>query len=325
MQPDAADAASALDQIDTSSLDALEVVRGEEATVRELVQKAAERKGSVSKEVFSRVMGDYDGRLKSLEERARPLRAQARGEMAKLEALHGRLKSVFDAAALAHQEIEFRHDLGELKDEEFEARAQETKLAVASHQGAFNRAEALRQRFLELLPPQTMPAPSGSPEGEEREPAPQAVSSRAKGGERTPATSAKRLAVREPRSSEPKTLFVSGEPLAKDLPQKEEYGTVAVLQPPRLVEDVNGVPGTAHVVVTGATVGRTPDNQISIATPDVSRRHARIECRPDGSFVVIDLRSGNGTFVNGERIKERRLKDGDKVRFGNRSFVFHNA
>jgi len=35
------------------------------------------------------------------------------------------------------------------------------------------------------------------------------------------------------------------------------------------------------------------------------------------------LKSGNGTFVNGERIKERRLEDGDKVRFGNRSFVFH--
>ena len=42
---------------------------------------------------------------------------------------------------------------------------------------------------------------------------------------------------------------------------------------------------------------------------------------PEG-YVITDLDSGNGTFVNDERVKTRKLKDGDRVRLGDRAFVF---
>ena len=50
-----------------------------------------------------------------------------------------------------------------------------------------------------------------------------------------------------------------------------------------------------------ATVGRSASNDIQIAEGHVSRLHAVITCR-DGSFIIDDLESANGTYVNGDRI-----------------------
>jgi pSer/pThr/pTyr-binding forkhead associated (FHA) protein len=63
-------------------------------------------------------------------------------------------------------------------------------------------------------------------------------------------------------------------------------------------------------------VGRDEEAAIRVDEPLVSRRHARIERRPDG-WVVIDLGSTNFTRVNGERVRrEREILDGDELRFG---------
>jgi pSer/pThr/pTyr-binding forkhead associated (FHA) protein len=48
-------------------------------------------------------------------------------------------------------------------------------------------------------------------------------------------------------------------------------------------------------------IGREP-GQAVLDSPQVSRRHAIIEARPDGSHVLRDLNSANGTYVNGQRI-----------------------
>jgi hypothetical protein len=71
--------------------------------------------------------------------------------------------------------------------------------------------------------------------------------------------------------------------------------------------------------ITGmeATVGRHKGCDIQIDEPEVSRKHARITWSGTG-YVVEDLRSANGTFVDGERVTEpRALKDGDLLRLGN--------
>jgi pSer/pThr/pTyr-binding forkhead associated (FHA) protein len=52
-----------------------------------------------------------------------------------------------------------------------------------------------------------------------------------------------------------------------------------------------------------ATIGRSPDNDICIPEQHVSRRHAVINYR-DGLFMITDLDSANGTFVNDEQIGE---------------------
>ena len=63
-------------------------------------------------------------------------------------------------------------------------------------------------------------------------------------------------------------------------------------------------------------IGRHPNVDISIPSPAVSRLHARLTREGEGYFLE-DLGSSNGTFLNSERLLERRLlKAGDQVRFG---------
>ncbi len=69
------------------------------------------------------------------------------------------------------------------------------------------------------------------------------------------------------------------------------------------------------------SIGRARDNDIVIENLAVSRNHARIR-RQDGSFVLTDLNSANGTYVNGSRINKSEVKDGDLVTVGKHTLVF---
>ncbi|MCA1686518.1 MAG: FHA domain-containing protein, partial [Planctomycetia bacterium] len=54
-------------------------------------------------------------------------------------------------------------------------------------------------------------------------------------------------------------------------------------------------------------IGGDPDCDLVVDVPSVSRHHCRLSRRRDGSFVVEDLGSTNGTFVNGQRIASETL------------------
>jgi len=60
-------------------------------------------------------------------------------------------------------------------------------------------------------------------------------------------------------------------------------------------------------------IGRDPECNVVLPLQTISRRHARILCEA-GEYYIFDLRSLNGTFVNGERVVSRkRLRDGDEI------------
>lgn len=63
------------------------------------------------------------------------------------------------------------------------------------------------------------------------------------------------------------------------------------------------------------TVGRHPDADIFFDDVTVSRRHAEIT-RVGSSFEIVDQRSLNGTYVNGERVDRATLANGAEVRIG---------
>lgn len=64
------------------------------------------------------------------------------------------------------------------------------------------------------------------------------------------------------------------------------------------------------------TVGRDPGNDVILRDPKVSRRHAEIVFER-GFFVIHDLASANGTFINGRRVRVAPLTNGAKLRLGN--------
>ncbi len=80
--------------------------------------------------------------------------------------------------------------------------------------------------------------------------------------------------------------------------------------------------GTKYVLGPEVTrVGRHPESEIFLDDITVSRRHAEF-LRDGMGYVVKDVGSLNGTYVNRERIEEARLASGDEVQIGKFKLVF---
>ena len=76
------------------------------------------------------------------------------------------------------------------------------------------------------------------------------------------------------------------------------------------------------VTTSGAIVGRARECAVQISYDgQVSRRHCRV-VEKNGRFYVEDLGSTCGTWVNGERVVERRLLGGETLHVGSASFFF---
>jgi len=72
---------------------------------------------------------------------------------------------------------------------------------------------------------------------------------------------------------------------------------------------------------SGVVIGRAPDCEVRLDEDGISRRHARLFRREDGTVCIQDLESKNGTFVNGERVETFGLRDGDKIQIGSVSIL----
>ena len=72
-----------------------------------------------------------------------------------------------------------------------------------------------------------------------------------------------------------------------------------------------------------AVIGRSKKCDIYINNPYLSKNHSRITFS-EGKFYIEDLKSTNGTYLNGKALGSRpvRLKDNDKITFGDLSFLF---
>jgi pSer/pThr/pTyr-binding forkhead associated (FHA) protein len=96
-----------------------------------------------------------------------------------------------------------------------------------------------------------------------------------------------------------------------------------------LMQNIVGEVPKGNIVVTDAggneqripiaaelTIGRVQGNDIALQTGMLSKRHTRLVVR-DGKLIVVDLRSTNGTYVNGQRINAPQvLKSDDKIHLG---------
>ena len=103
---------------------------------------------------------------------------------------------------------------------------------------------------------------------------------------------------------------------------ESDTGVAQVIDAPALMMDVFDGPPRVHVIEQQLNIGRMRVNDIPLpAEHEVSRLHARVWL-DDNRVYIEDNQSANGTFVNGERIKRRRLFGGEEIRVGPQSFRF---
>src|SRR5258708_1611489 len=84
----------------------------------------------------------------------------------------------------------------------------------------------------------------------------------------------------------------------------------------QLLKEVNLEPGTL-------TIGRLPDNMLQIDNLAVSGHHAKV-ISEGNQYVIEDLGSLNGTYVNNQRVGKATLNDGDQVLIGKHVVQFPN-
>src|SRR4030095_3680198 len=94
----------------------------------------------------------------------------------------------------------------------------------------------------------------------------------------------------------------------------------------RLIMRAGPTPGAAFTLEGDQiTIGRDSVNEVVINDAEISRRHARLTFQ-GGKYVLEDLGSTNGTFVNGQRLAGPRvLKPGEVVSFGEQIVVVFEA
>lgn len=110
----------------------------------------------------------------------------------------------------------------------------------------------------------------------------------------------------------------------KDVVSREAFrylGESARVTVSRLVLVTDGNEQSYPLTRDAYTLGRHRNNDIVINDPKVSGFHARIDRAPEG-FVLVDLKSRNGSFVNGRRVENGALKTGDEIRLGTARLIY---
>jgi hypothetical protein len=95
---------------------------------------------------------------------------------------------------------------------------------------------------------------------------------------------------------------------------------------PQLIASVEGVE-IKHVYLQKdrTTLGRSADNDIVFDNMVVSGHHCVFELRGLAEVFIEDLRSTNGTYINGQMVKRQRLRDGEVIAIGNFRIQFLGA
>jgi hypothetical protein len=125
--------------------------------------------------------------------------------------------------------------------------------------------------------------------------------------------------------------------------EDEEKRAQHLPPPPKGVPPIPDVGVTARVTMSNITrevqlvfkpggrrlnVGRATDNELALHDASVSKIHATLLMNAQGTLLVADTGSTNGTFINGRRIsygEARHIEDGDVVGFGDVEVRFHKA
>lgn len=135
------------------------------------------------------------------------------------------------------------------------------------------------------------------------------------------------------------TVVMGSDEAAAFVPPLPEYpenfdfgnGTATCRTLPAPGEDViaslqfgdGGSRGSYPISKTAVRIGRGSDNDLSLNNDSVSRHHAEILCKRDGTFSISDLDSGNGVLVNGVEINQSAILPGDMIEVGEVRFTFN--
>jgi FHA domain-containing protein len=280
-----------------SVIDELIEIRHRQRRLNEYRTRAQEMRDRIDGQVFQKVLTDYEARYAELERSAASLIEQAKTEYQKLSNEWAQITRVAEQAKQAAAEAAFRHAVGEIDDAALGERVRGPEQVQSSCAEKLAALGAQRARFAEALP------------GLDLEPRP--IQKPAAPAPAVPAPAAGHTVVHE---------SVGATADIGSLPANSGADDMTMILPDAVLVATHA-PGERFRLAVVNYLGRGDDNQVRLTSEDVSHRHAVIMATRHG-FVVKDLQSRNGTFVNGERIQEHALLDGDRLQLGSLELTF---
>jgi FHA domain len=125
------------------------------------------------------------------------------------------------------------------------------------------------------------------------------------------------VAFAEPLVPDDRSRDTAALPLVEASRREGPPATLPELAPGRyLALETGGDPVVLGLGEGSVRVGRSPSADLVIDDASVSRRHAVVVWR-DARTVILDDRSRNGLVVNGARVQDAALSDGDEIALGN--------
>lgn len=359
------DRIAALEAIDVSAVESLKTLKSEQDVLTERLQQLEEKRSAVAEAVYLRVRGDYETRNREIEQKAAPLKQEARVQFLELSGLLDRYTGDHEAITLDRQEIDLRHQLGEFDDAEFKRRLADLETELAARAEALKRAQELKASFLDAFhseaelhvaaaPPVAKATAAPIPAPAPVTPGPGPSAPTVPGGFRTMETDL---------VSDQTQVFATMPPMPPAPPQAAAPAvTVAAAKPARPPSETQMMPvldiplparnNTAPAAASGATVvvraarlvPQNPEagkNSIVLSLNAISiGADSGSDVRVGGpgvdpkhaqltvsmaGYTVVDLGSPHGTRVNAEKIRERLLRDQDVIQIGAARWVFREG
>ena len=314
---------TALSAINLSAIDALKTLKHERDQFDSRLQSMDSMKANFAEAVYERVREDYQQRLRGLDEKAAPLKQNAREQYTQLRALLERFEAEHDAIKLDQQELELRHQLGEFDDKEFQRLMKSVEATVKERAEARARGLELKSRFLEAFSSESELDTAAPHEAATVRGATLTQADLAAADARTHEV-AKVLSERPPNKTQVMTAINLPESPATRAVAAPE-GATKVFSAARLVpQNPEAGKQTFALTLRPMSIGADSSNDIRIAGPGVDAKHAQITVSM-GGFTIVDLGSKHGTRVNAEKVRERPLANEDVVQIGAARFVFREG
>jgi hypothetical protein len=313
---------AALSAIDLSAIEALKTLKQEHDQLDARLQSMDGMKANFADAVYRRVREDYTQRLRGLDEKAAPMKQNAREQYAQLRTLLGRFEADHDAIKLDQQELELRHQVGEFDDKEFQRLMKAVEVTVRDRAEARARGLELKNRFLEAFSSESELENSSAPlEAATVRAAILTPTEIAAADARTHEV-AKVVSERPPHKTQVMSAINIPDPAS---PRPVPEGATKVFSAARLVpQNPEAGKQTYALTLKPMSIGADSANDIRIAGPGVEAKHAQITVSM-GGFTIVDLGSKHGTRVNAEKVRERPLANEDVIQIGAARFVFREG
>lgn len=298
--------------------------------IKDRLQKIEEHRDQVAEPVLQRVRKDYEGRLAKATELLLGKKQEIDHELMALRESRKKINSQLEVHRHALEEVKFRNTLGEFNADEYREKSKSEEDKIGKFETVLNAVDTNIHRYesifageAELFAVQDEHAieedisevadePSFTPASHEAEPptdeAGYVLDEKGRdyfSSENVRDTDLEREESATARAAYDEAAFEKGPSSTK----------------PRIVVLGGENAGAAFPIKGTMSFGRADSSTVPLKDVKASRQHAQIQ-KQGTEYILVDLNSSNGTFVNGEKIDEHVLSNGDEILIGDTLMQF---